>query len=501
MSPLLTWVSAVLTTLIALLYAFCSHRFRYWKDRGVNGPTPVFLLGNSLDEWRTKWHERDLDRIRKYGRVFGIFQGLTPVLVVADPVLLQDILVSNFAAFSDRPRESFHKVLSQELNTVNGIRWKEMRSAISPAFASNKMRPMFPLLKRCIADLFSHMDSHLGSDSAADFNNMHIYGNLTLDIMARCHFSADLHDQLLGDNIFIRNTKEFFHWSRMRCLMGSLLPDCVKQVIRFSLTDPSVLQFLEHFTRDIVEKRGEFEGEERFKDQIAIMAGSSGDEDMDDKLTADEIIANTAISLTGGFDTTGFCHAYTTYLMAMHPEVQQSLRREVEEAVTSDGGEIRYESIMSLCLLDAVVNETLRLFPPEIKVERRATRDFTFSSGLAVEKGTKVYIPIYGIHHQHDFYHEPDCFIPERFMPANSRKQTPLTYLSFVAGPRMCAGKLFAMMEAKTTLAAVLMKYDLLPSERQANPLNFDQTTLIPRAGDIHVRYRSREAPHNLLIS
>lgn len=88
------------------------------------------------------------------------------------------------------------------------------------------------------------------------------------------------------------------------------------------------------------------------------------------------------------------------------------------------------------------VSETLRKYPFASFLTRMANTDYTFEeTGLKLEKGTSVIIPLSGTHLNPDFYPDPEKFIPERFSPENKDKVLPFTYLPFGDGPRNCIGK------------------------------------------------------------
>ena len=111
--------------------------------------------------------------------------------------------------------------------------------------------------------------------------------------------------------------------------------------------------------------------------------------------------------------------------MALNPDIQERLRAEVDGAVDADG-ELPYEGLTKLPLLDAVIAETLRLYPPVLRIDRKCSQDYKLGeSGITLFKGQDVDIPVYAIHHSSDFYENPEQFNPDRFMPHNRHKLTP----------------------------------------------------------------------------
>src|SRR2546422_709950 len=100
--------------------------------------------------------------------------------------------------------------------------------------------------------------------------------------------------------------------------------------------------------------------------------------------------------------------------------------------------------------LDAVIQESLRLFPALVRLERRAAEDYELGdTGITVPKGMIVGMPVYTMQRDPEQYPEPESFKPERFLPENRDTHHPLSHLPFGDGPRNCIAKRMALMETK----------------------------------------------------
>lgn len=83
--------------------------------------------------------------------------------------------------------------------------------------------------------------------------------------------------------------------------------------------------------------------------------------------------------------------------------------------------------------------ETLRCYPPSTSTDRFCTKAYQVpSTNTVIEKGQTVNIPTYGLHHDPDFFPQPEKFLPERWSPEEKGKRNPYTFLAFGSGPRMC---------------------------------------------------------------
>ena len=196
-------------------------------------------------------------------------------------------------------------------------------------------------------------------------------------------------------------------------------------------------------------------------------------------MTEEEIIAQCWIFLIAGFETTATTLGYLTYALALNPEVQEKLYNEVKTAMGSDK-EISYDDLHRLPYLDACISETLRVYPPVIRLEREVNQDFKLGdSEIKLYKGQLVEIPVYAVHHCEDYFKNADQFIPERFLPENRNQIIPYTYMPFGTGPRNCIGMRFALMEIKLAMAHILMRFRFTKCEKTEERIKFRAMHLI----------------------
>lgn len=115
--------------------------------------------------------------------------------------------------------------------------------------------------------------------------------------------------------------------------------------------------------------------------------------------------------------------------------------------------------------MEAVIDETLRMYPPAQRLERVVTNDIEYGH-LKLKKDQVVIVPVYALHHDPDLYPEPERFKPERFLKdtAECKTRDPMAFLPFGAGPRGCLGMRFALIETKILLASIMSKFRFVPS-------------------------------------
>ena len=150
----------------------------------------------------------------------------------------------------------------------------------------------------------------------------------------------------------------------------------------------------------------------------------------------------------------------------------------------------RYQSYRILMLL----SETLRKYPPLIKLERLVFKDKyeLAETGIILNENDLVEIPVYALHHYSQYYPSPEEFRPERFLCENRDQIKPYTYLPFGAGPRNCVGMRFGLLEAKLALSKVIRKYKFVKSENTDVPIQFSNYGFILPAKRICVRVKRR---------
>jgi cytochrome P450 len=128
-----------------------------------------------------------------------------------------------------------------------------------------------------------------------------------------------------------------------------------------------------------------------------------------------------------------------------------------------------------------IIKEAMRLYPPAWGTSREATEEVTIS-GYPIKKRENIVINIYGVHYDEKYFPEPEKFDPERFSPENEKNIPKYAHIPFGAGPRVCIGNMFAMMEAQLVLATVAQRLRLtLATGHQVVPTRM--FTLRPKFG------------------
>jgi cytochrome P450 len=194
---------------------------------------------------------------------------------------------------------------------------------------------------------------------------------------------------------------------------------------------------------------------------------------LSDKQVRDEVMT----LLLAGHETTANALTWTWFELGRHPDVLAKLAMELEplgsRAVTVD-------DLPALPFNLAVIEEAMRLHPP-VYVTGRQTLEAIDIGGHRLPRGAMVAINIRGIHRRADYYPAPEAFMPERMLPDAKKARPRQHYLPFGAGPRVCIGAHFALLEAQLALATMVQRarVRLIATRVEPEPL----VTLRPRGG------------------
>uniref|UniRef100_A0A4X2LRE1 unspecific monooxygenase n=1 Tax=Vombatus ursinus TaxID=29139 RepID=A0A4X2LRE1_VOMUR len=128
--------------------------------------------------------------------------------------------------------------------------------------------------------------------------------------------------------------------------------------------------------------------------------------------------------------------------------------------------------------LDMVILENLRMFPIAVRNERVAKKTVELN-GLRIPKGTVVMAPSFVLHHDPEYWPEPEEFCPERFSKENKERMNPYVYLPFGVGPQNCIGMRFALMSMKVVISLLLQKFSFRTCKETQITLKLNKTSIL----------------------
>jgi cytochrome P450 len=212
---------------------------------------------------------------------------------------------------------------------------------------------------------------------------------------------------------------------------------------------------------DLIAKKRAHPKQEGEESDLLEMLVSANDEGS--KMTDEELIHNVNTFFIAGHETSSSGLHSTLYLLAKNNEAQEKARAEAKQVLHR--ADPTYEDIAHLNYITAVIREAMRILPPLLGFSRQAVEDCVVS-GYHVPKGTIITMLSAMLHNSSEFYDEPEKFKPERWLKENENEKSnnnAAPWYPFGAGPRMCIGNHFAMLEMKAVLSMLLQNFKFTP--------------------------------------
>ncbi|KAL1462448.1 hypothetical protein WDU94_014282 [Cyamophila willieti] len=461
--------------LIALFIKYKLIIFRYWKNKQVVTFNPSFPFGNVADIllFRKTFHQFNTEFYNKikyehkkpYGGLYSMYK---PVLMVTDPELLKNILIKDFDYFVDRGlfdgEESEKNPLEGHLFNKKGIEWKRLRNKLSPTFTSGKIKYMTPLIVKCSDNLVNAISKQFADSNQISLDMREYCARYTTDVIGSTAFGIEINSLENPDSEVRRISKLMMKpnltITLKRVLLGfiPLLKPYIDLQVK-SVTDFFVNLFKSSwkyreennierndFLNLLMQLRNEQKGKELGEDDVEI--------------TPNCMVAQSFVFFVAGFETSSSALSFCLYELAQNKHLQTKLRQEILDT-RKQQGELNYEALLSMSLLDKVTKETLRKYPSVPQLDRIAVKEYKIpDTDITLDVGTKISIPTFAIHYDPEYYPNPDKFDPERFMPENVESRPHYTYLPFGDGPRNCIGMRFGLIQFKSGLAHLIANFE-----------------------------------------
>nr|XP_032826368.1 cytochrome P450 3A8-like isoform X3 [Petromyzon marinus]XP_032826369.1 cytochrome P450 3A8-like isoform X3 [Petromyzon marinus] len=464
MSPL-TLVLMVAAFILSVIYLLWPYRI--FKKMGVPGPTPLPLFGTFL-HYSKGFRAFDEESFQRYGRVWGIYDGRLPVLMVADTNMLKQILVKDCLEFFTNHRKiGLNELFGEGLSTVDDEQWKRIRNILSPTFSSGKIKQMYPLILRCADVLVKNLHEKCQSGKSVDLKQT--FGAYSMDVIASSAFSMDVDSQNNPNDPFVVNGRNIFKISLLNPLpiIITLFPVFVPlfEYMGLSLFPKKICIFFKNIVQQMKRQRQRGLHDMGRVDFLQLMVDAQLSETVQNGanphsekyLTDSELEAQAILFLLAGFETTSTAITFVAYCLACNPDVQTKVQQEIDEFLPDDKAP-SYEILNEMEYLDMVVSETMRMYPPAARLDRVCKRTTTVDN-LVIPKDVVITVSTWVLHYDPQHWEEPNEFRPERFTKEAKEARDPYCYLPFGQGPRNCIGMRFALMSVKIAVCRILQRY------------------------------------------
>jgi cytochrome P450 len=399
------------------------------------------------------------------------------VLLVNDPVAARQVLQDNHRNYSKQTVQyaSLATVTGSGLLTADGEAWRARRRIVQPAFHHSSLDGVAAQAVLAGRRLRARWEAAPGRLLDADEATL----RAMLEVVGHTLFGSDQFDAGLaavGERIVGAVDDALAVVVRQaQSLVPASWPGPARRRLR------RAVQVLDSGCADIVRARRERTatdagaGSGRDTDVLGLLLRAADAGELTDREVRDELVT----LVIAGHETVASALTWALYLLAEHPRWQHELAAELDQVLA--GREPGWSDLPRLPLTRAVVDEALRLYPPAWVITRRAIGPDTLA-GVALPAGTLVIISPWLLHRRPDSWPDPLRFDPGRFL--HSGPGAPRgDYIPFGAGPRLCIGRDFALVEAVLVLAT-LLQGRRVTHPRAAPPVQVDAlVTLRPRTG------------------
>jgi cytochrome P450 len=358
----------------------------------------------------------------------------------------------------------FHRLLGNGLLTSEGDFWRRQRRLAQPAFHRERISGYGKVMVKDAEKMLSSWRDGELRDLHCDM--MH----LTMEIVTHTLFNVDvaMDAEKVASALSIL-VEPFSSQATLKWIMDNRLPTPGNR--RFHRM---AAQLDEVIYRIISDRRTS--GKEDQGDLLSMLL-QAHDEDgsqMTDQQLRDEVIT----LFLAGQETTALALSWAWYLLAQHPEAEQTLWQELDEVL--QGRPPEAADMPKLKFTEMIAKESLRLYPPAYIVGREAVEDCEIG-GYHVPAKMQVFMPTWVVQRDARFFDAPREFKPERWTPEFTASLPKYAYFPFGGGPRVCIGNSFAMMEIVLLIAAIAQKFQLKLVTRKVELL--PAMSLRPRNG------------------
>ncbi|HEX7061670.1 MAG TPA: cytochrome P450 [Woeseiaceae bacterium] len=379
---------------------------------------------------------------REHGEVVAFrTPGGRPAWFVNDPAEVRQLLVRRHGKYRKGPGfERVKMLLGNGLIVSDGAVWRRARTMIQPAFSRGNVHRLIGLMVertlarrerwRAVAEAGGTLDV---TQETSDF---------ALELILRAIFGADYERRILteGENPFaflsrdpVRDLRVVLKMRELRSLMLEI----------------------------VTARRASSPADEHYDFLSAYLAAR---DKAGNPFSDEELLDELANLIVAGYETSAGTLNWAWYLLAGHPDAQRAVAAE-GRAQLAETGRIDEQRVAALTGTQAVLEETLRLYPPVWLFTRRVSEDDALA-GFDIPAGADLYLSPYVLHRTETYWPDPERFDPARFAPAETGKGER-AYFPFSLGPRRCLGEYFAFLEMKIHLGILTQEFAMSRTDAQ----------------------------------
>jgi cytochrome P450 len=408
------------------------------------------LRTSAIATWGQQAYEDDIIQGRFFGHASFILNA---------PDAIRHVLIDNYENYIRTATgiRVLRPMLGEGLLLAEGRAWKHQRRTLAPAFTPRAVGTLVPHMISATDEIIAELDQH--RDAPVDLRET--MQRMALEIAGRTMFSFGMHQH--G-----RALRDFVMDYGIRLASPRFL-DLLLPLPWPTPQDISRAFFRKRWTRFIAmlmaERRTAGKSEDSPPRDLFDLMVAARDPETGEAFSEAQLGDQVATMILAGHETTATALFWALYLLALDQDTQNEVASEVK-SVAAEGA----IAVERLSFTRAVIDETLRLYPPAFLIARAAAGADSIA-GMKVARHDLILIAPWLLHRHEKLWRDPGAFIPARFLPGAPAPER-FAYLPFGVGPRICIGAHFALVEATLALAKIIGAFRVeLIDDRPVLPL------------------------------
>ncbi|KAL5269158.1 hypothetical protein ACHWQZ_G002847 [Mnemiopsis leidyi] len=491
-------LSVLFLFLLYLIYTVVNMAYVRSLYNGIpSPPLDNFWYGHQVTMVAAKKDNTFLDVFgawtKEYGSSIMVFASFRNILFTVDPNMFKVVTsdLNSFSKLDDLPNRSLFGQRIAGWNSVltgGGHNWAIKRKVMSKFFAKANTSETFELCKPLIQNYVrSNLAGKVGKGQVIELHNE--FSTIFSAYPAAVGLSGFDDPDTIGRNVskilemIPKQLGGKFSLTKLLFAVGKDKSETVDMVIEMR-------KRLKALTREKMQEIHSSDSAANHSDLLGLLIQANESCDFERDLL-DEYVVDDILTIYLVMDNMVKQLASLFIFLESEQEVYRKMAREIRDFTLTDSS-----SLSQLRYTEQVLLESLRMAPALLRGTRLLkTPDETPSriGPYNLASGTQIHFSQYLIHHNEQTWRDPKKFDPERW--SNGFQPEPYTYMPFLAGPRGCLGKHFAMMTMKLTLVSILQKFELIPKLNKEKRPTIDQGMAVMRIRN-NVDYELIPLPH-----